>query len=69
MWHTLNPKKLYLMKFTVSNYLNVLCLGLITLLMSCKNDMNPQSENILLQEWEGPYGEKYMVPFTFDGDT
>jgi peptidyl-dipeptidase Dcp len=57
VWHTLNPKKLYLMKFTVSNsYLNVLCLGLITLLMSCKNDVNPQSENILLQEWEGPYG-------------
>jgi len=45
------------MKFPVSNsYIIVFCLGLITLVMSCKNDVNPQSENILLQEWQGPYG-------------
>ena len=45
------------MKFTVSNsYFKIFCLSITTLIISCKGDVNTQSENILLQEWQGPYG-------------
>ena len=45
------------MKFTVSNScFKIFCLSITTLIISCKGDVNTQSENILLQEWQGPYG-------------
>ncbi|MDB4180732.1 M3 family metallopeptidase [Flavobacteriaceae bacterium] len=31
-------------------------MSITTLIISCKGDVNTQSENILLQEWQGPYG-------------
>ena len=37
-------------------YLKVFCLSLLTLIVSCKKDMKTQPENVLLQEWNGPYG-------------
>ena len=45
------------MNITVSkSYLKFFCLSCLTLIISCKKDMKTQSENILLQEWQGPYG-------------
>ena len=45
------------MNITVSkSYLKVFCLSFLTLIVSCKEDMKTQSDNILLQEWQGPYG-------------
>ena len=45
------------MKITVpKSYLKVFCLSLLTLIVSCKKDMKTQPENVLLQEWKGPYG-------------
>ena len=45
------------MKITVpKSYLKVFCLSLLTLIISCKKDMKTQAENVLLQEWNGPYG-------------
>ena len=45
------------MKFTVSNsYFKIFCLSIVTLIISCKEAVKTQSENILLQEWQGPYG-------------
>jgi len=38
------------------SYLKVFCLSLLTLIISCKKDIKTQSENALLQEWQGPYG-------------
>jgi peptidyl-dipeptidase Dcp len=45
------------MNITVSkSYLKFFCLSCLTLIVSCKKDMKTQSDNILLQEWQGPYG-------------
>ena len=45
------------MKITVpKSYLKVFCLSLLTLIISCKKDMKTQPKNVLLQEWNGPYG-------------
>ena len=45
------------MNITVpKSYLKVFCLSLLTLIISCKKDMKTQPENVLLQEWNGPYG-------------
>ncbi|MDA9056320.1 M3 family metallopeptidase [Flavobacteriaceae bacterium] len=45
------------MKITVpKSYLKVFCLSLLTLIVSCKKDMKTQPKNVLLQEWNGPYG-------------
>ena len=38
------------------SYIKVFGLSLLTLIISCKKDIKIQSENILLQEWQGPYG-------------
>ena len=38
------------------SYLKVFYLSFLTLIISCKKDMKTQSENVLLQEWKGPYG-------------
>ncbi|MDB4178577.1 M3 family metallopeptidase [Flavobacteriaceae bacterium] len=38
------------------SYLKVFCLSLLTLIISCTKDIKTQSENALLQEWQGPYG-------------
>lgn len=45
------------MNFTVpKSYLKVFYLSFLTLIISCKKDMKTQAENVLLQEWKGPYG-------------
>ncbi|MDA9125776.1 M3 family metallopeptidase [Flavobacteriaceae bacterium] len=45
------------MNITVSKpYLKIFCLSFLTLIVSCKKDIKTQSDNILLQEWQGPYG-------------
>ena len=38
-----------------TSYSKVLVLSLITLMTSCKETMKPE-DNLLLQEWKGPYG-------------
>ena len=39
-----------------TSFIKVFYLSLLTFVISCKKDMKIQSENILLQEWQGPYG-------------